>query len=516
LTRVLDLDAAMAYIMRTSLPDKAAIAATDLVALASEILSVLRADQFACLPDQDQSALLLHVVALYAASWHESANDVAHAAQPLFLRLVNACKCDLDLLVRLYDGMLFLHWCTTHSIEAQRTFAGGVVTPFVKALTRGEAMPPRPALQSVKKLRIAYLGQFCFEGGGNALGLVAMSCLQSLVAIGRYDVFLYAWLYHAPAFLDSARSIGATVRDFPAMDAATRLDAISDQMKRDEIDVVITDMNSAVPTALFLRRVAPVQIYLQLGLPFWPVPTIDSVMLGWHVEPSRIGFAAKQCHAVVPPWDIAALNPAVDALAVERERALFPAGQRIIGMYGRLAKVTPEYLEVAARLVSQHPDVVFAIGGSGDAAPIRRFVIARGLQDRFVIVDRFVDGHLWGHLLELFLDTWPLHGGYAVREVMAKGIPAISMMSDDMPNLSREKDPKLIATTPQAYEDLANRLLREPAWRQTCGNQARSIAQNLSERRRFSKELESAITKTVWRAATWPEKLRICVGWLRA
>ena len=76
------------------------------------------------------------------------------------------------------------------------------------------------------------------------------------------------------------------------------------------------------------------------------------------------------------------------------------------------------------------------------------------------IVLPFVDVNIVGHCIDLGIDTFPLHSGYSVLELMAKNIPVLakkdkflgSLISDRLPDALKATEDDLIAL----ITDLAN------------------------------------------------------------
>jgi len=131
---------------------------------------------------------------------------------------------------------------------------------------------------------------------------------------------------------------------------------------------------------------------------------------------------------------------------------------KLAGIYGRLAKITPDFLQVITELLARHPQLVVVFGGTGDAKWISEFIADHGLAGRLVLVNEYVDGHVWGHLLDVFLDTFPGEAGVAAREIMAKGKPIVCIRSAFT---EHERVPTLIADDPRGYVDLVSRLIED-------------------------------------------------------
>ena len=90
-----------------------------------------------------------------------------------------------------------------------------------------------------------------------------------------YDLHLLPWWFHDPAFTAPLKSLGVKVHDLSAETWTERLKKVEQAIAEIGIDVLITDINYALPTVVFERRAARVQIFYQLGMPFWPVHNVD-------------------------------------------------------------------------------------------------------------------------------------------------------------------------------------------------------------------------------------------------
>src|SRR5205823_7542996 len=120
------------------------------------------------------------------------------------------------------------------------------------------------------------------------------------------------------------------------------------------------------------------------------------------------GFERDKCFTIgTGPWDLPALAPPTDPDRVAAKRARFPNDTRLIGTYGRLAKISPEFLGVVTEILRQLPNVTVILGGTGDGTWIRQFIAEQGLAGRLELIDHYVDGHVWGQMLDVFLETFP-------------------------------------------------------------------------------------------------------------
>jgi hypothetical protein len=436
----------------------------DMDRLAAELrdqLTAPAADEF----DLDRKlAWAEAVLEIYMNNVHPSARTLIPALEALFHRALAAGQVDLDTFC-VFDHLLYLfYWYWSSTWEEMRGIAEGMMKPAAAAIRDGavRGLPvivPHPL--GPEPLRLGYLAESAQLGNPVGRGVGDLMELLSLYFPDTYRLVLYAWDKYDDAFLAPLTDQGITVRRFAATPMSERIAAVAEAIGADRIDILITDMNFALPAVLFERRAAPVQIFFQTGLPYWPLANIDGVFRVEFYDPRLDDFEPDICFDLgLGAWQQRGYDyaPPVEPARIAAERARFPDAPTLIGTYGRLAVITPDFLEIIIALLARHPQLVVVLGGTGEGKWIRDFIDARGLAaGRFVLIDEFVDGHVWGHMLDLFLDT-SYGATSAGREVMAKGKPIVCMRT---PTTERERAPMLIADTPAMYIDLVSRLIED-------------------------------------------------------
>jgi len=435
------------------------------------------------------TAAIRHGHAYYAWSWDAR----AVALVPAVTRAIEAWAAAPDphcpALLELSDFLFFIGWCFEASNRAQCR----IVLPGMRAAARGFARgalgapgprrgPPRIALLCM------------FASTGNPMTLGPRVLIEALTGSpDQYDITLIAWRFADDTFLNSMKARGVTV-------VRTGGDTAEDQLAQAEAalravapDILVTDMNNAVPLAVVSRRAAPAQIFLSSGMPAFPAFSLDAVFDSFGIGAADTGWERARLLPFRPPWDLIALSPPEERDMLAAERAALPAGRPLFGCYGRLVKLTDGYLRAVERILLAVPDARFVAGGTGDPAPILAFAGSSPVGDRIHVQARFVPGHAWGRLLDLFLDTWPLTGGESVRETMAKGCPVVALHSDEMPALDLQRDPALLAQDWDGFVAAAVRLLRDPLAREVAGRNAAAFAQRMADPEPFRRDVEQAI-----------------------
>ena len=398
-------------------------------------------------------------------------------------------KATLNLLCILFDFHYFVVWCFTASNEAQCQLS----IPVMRRLGERFAEDRRnPTLRSMygQRPRVVWLATYAESPGPISATLRLFSA--ALIA-GDCDLIVYAWREHDEAFLYWLREQGATCRVLNEARPQLVIEAIERQLDVDGPDVVIADMNIAVPMALFARRAAPAQIFLQAGPPAWPSPGLDAVFNSFGFDSDLAGWGSALEFPLNPPWDVDALTGSVSKEELAAERDSFPQNFRLIGSYGRLVKITSEYLRAAEGVLKRCPKVGVVLGGTGDAAHIREFRAQSPVGDRIFLEERFVSKHVWGRMLDIFLDTSPITGGESAREMLAKGKPVVTLQNMEMPAILRQRDPAFIAADWTEYENLVVGLLIDPVSYTQASVSAKALASRMSDPGPFTDSLNRDI-----------------------
>lgn len=472
-------------------------------AFAEEIAELLRDPGFVLLPPDERAWVFAQIEHIFAQTKHSSGKSLIEAVEPQLEALADDPSPHLTALCTAYDLLYFLYWCWNNSIDEQVSFGTNVVRPFSAAIRRSSPVVEANLRPLRDKPVVGLLAQLLSPTPGNALATVNQLILRSILASG-YRAVLFAWAAYDPETIAKVEALGVEVFAIPRSSATNSVErCISDTetaIRNVDPDVLITEMNSAIPAVLFERRVARVQIYSQHGLPFWPLKNIDAIFNHWGIAPEKYGIAPERCFSLPTPFDLPEYRQSIDPEVVKAERAKFPPG-KLIGCYGRISKVTPAYVRAAARIVEGLDDVTVLIGGAGDARPVRRAVEETGLGHKFVIVEGFVDGQLWGYLLDVFLDTYPQPGGLAVMEAIAKGMPIVYMEDPNVPSFSEFKAPALTAFDEDGYVEIARKLLVDNSFYQEMVAGTRSLSEGRPGEENYAAAMGAAIRASLSRYA---------------
>ena len=181
---------------------------------------------------------------------------------------------------------------------------------------------------------------------------------------------------------------------------------------------------------LFTTRTAANQIYWSHGNSAYDLDGIDKRIS--HFEHFSNEYEFKTFNI---PIDLEYYNPKIDEEVIIKEREKYPKDKKILGMIGRLVKIdNDDYLSTIAKIMQKNTDTVFIVAGPGDNTSIKNKIKKYNLSDRFYFPG-FVDTHIYGNIIDLYLDPFPLGGGEALGEFIYKGKPFVAFVPENRRHL---------------------------------------------------------------------------------
>jgi predicted O-linked N-acetylglucosamine transferase (SPINDLY family) len=282
-----------------------------------------------------------------------------------------------------------------------------------------------------------------------------------------------------------------TIRSFPQEGNYSRVDEIAASLRKDQVDVVITEQNRSIAAALFAQRVAPLQIWADTGFPFWGLQSLD-----WTLSPAASGPPDMTTRKSRLTWrqDAATLKSPTDLSKVAAIRRKFPEDVFILGVFVRLVKLNETFLRFLGKLLAAEPAFRLIIAGTGHASAVQKFMTKPEHARRITFLHENVDLNIYAQVIDVMCDSFPFIGGNACREVAAHGTPVVSMLGTAWDTLLRDdRSPDLLATDMQGYIDRVKRLYRDHEFR----DRQRQIALNMFEQqidpKRMIDDVEAAI-----------------------
>lgn len=252
----------------------------------------------------------------------------------------------------------------------------------------------------------------------------------------------------------------------------------------DGIDVLIGTGGWEQNVFLFATRSAPVQVYWSHGNYVYDVDGIDYRIMH-SMKASIVASELKEgheFHLFPAAMDKQFYIPEVDMNKMKEIRSRYPKEALILGFIGRMIKMeSDEYLEAVAAIMKQNANTIFLACGPGGRDAIQMKVKQFGLADRFFF-EGFVDPHVYGYVIDLFMDTFPLGCGESLNEFCAKGRAFVSLQPEQVSPEERKNYPfceSSITFSNENYIEVADHLLKDEECRKKIASIVGKFAEGL-------------------------------------
>ena len=238
----------------------------------------------------------------------------------------------------------------------------------------------------------------------------------------------------------------------------------------EHIDILIGMHSRPEYNFLFTTRTAPRQVYWSHGNYMYDIDAIDIKIL--HSDEANtqsvISREGHQFHPFLMRYDLQTLAPDVNSQELQALKQKYSQYSAVLGSIGRLSKLNNDlYLNAVAKIMHQNKNTVYLACGSGDQHDIQNKVTKLGISDRFIFTGH-VDSHLYGSVIDLYLNTFPNSSGESLNEYMAKGGLSVILLEENHPviqnlfkNNKQNEYRRIHAYSIEDYIQLANKILND-------------------------------------------------------
>jgi len=457
----------------------------------SDVCTLLANPYFHMLPAGRRAATIIALHDTLMSAPSPDLVPVAELGLRQFRKMLEDSALSVPQAMGVFDALHSMYFSGVSDVLDLRRF-DYIVPLFEDWLKQKQAVQKSPRkIHEGGPLTIAYFLHTAHFDRGNAVSPLIVLLAGIHAKAPNRRVLLYLVQYVAPGFQEKVENLGFDVRTFSQGRGYERMEDIARALRDDGVDVVITEQNRAVATALYAQRVAPLQMWLDTGFPFWGLKSLD-----WTYSPNKEGFPDNQrrvsglfCHQ---PSSV--MQRETDSLEVERIRKGFPPGSFVLGVFVRLIKINKNVFDLLCRLLAAQPAFQLLIAGTGDAAHVRAFIADSACRDRILFLNENVDLQVYGKAIDVMCDTFPFIGGHACREVGAQGTPVVSMLGTAWDTVLREeRNPELLADNPESYLAIVMRLFDDPDFRERQKNIALKTFADRADPERTISDLEAGI-----------------------
>lgn len=186
-----------------------------------------------------------------------------------------------------------------------------------------------------------------------------------------------------------------------------------------QIDIMVGCVNGYdIMNFLFATRTAPLQMYWSHGDFHYNVVGIDR-RISHFIRPNPFNYQK---------FDVTILEAFLkpDEEKHRQEAAMirqqWPDDFVILGSIGRLVKMDNDaYMSTLAEIMNQHKNTLYLACGTGNEESIKQKIVKYKIpQERFFFTG-FINPHVYGYVIDIYLNTFPETGGESVNEFLSKG-----------------------------------------------------------------------------------------------
>ena len=210
---------------------------------------------------------------------------------------------------------------------------------------------------------------------------------------------------------------------------------LREHLRETETDVcVILGTLSGIFVFLLGLRVAPIQIWWSQKYHGLKFDHIDGYLTLGGFEPHR-EIQGRSWRCVPGLFGPEITLPADSSAMAEagRVRASLLDGRfsKIAGVVGREEKLdNDDYWDCIAKILKQHPEMLFIWSGRSERRTIKQRIEARGLADRCRFVG-WVNTKVYVNVVDIYLDSFPFPGGHTLIEAIMANKPVVSLVTKE-------------------------------------------------------------------------------------
>lgn len=240
--------------------------------------------------------------------------------------------------------------------------------------------------------------------------------------------------------------------------------AIKEVLNADNISILISPNNGyGISDFILASRSAKKQIYYSHGNFVYDVFCVDSKMTHICQNKRHITHEGYEFYGVPVKMLERFYNPPLDAQVREKITQIrneFPQDSVILGTIGRLTKLnSKEYWQCVVEIMQRYPQSIYLACGGGNQSLISECITSCFTQEaeakeflQRVYFTGYVDSGIYGHIIDIWLDSFPLEQGESRIEYVAKG--GLSIVLSKIPQEQRIENTK---TSLKQWQNIPNK-----------------------------------------------------------
>ncbi|STP11951.1 Uncharacterised protein [Helicobacter mustelae] len=205
------------------------------------------------------------------------------------------------------------------------------------------------------------------------------------------------------------------------------------KMLEDQVEVLISPNNGyGISDFLLAARVCHKQIFWSHGNFVYDHAYLDGRVTHICGGQPKILHEGYEFVGIPVKMDNAFYNPCIPEHLVRQARVPYPLDAKILGNMGRLVKIDSlPFLQTVIEILRANKSCIFLACGAGNVEEIQQKItqIDKDMLSRFYFPG-FVDSRIFGHVIDLWLDSFPMQQGESRAEYAAKGKPTLILTQE--------------------------------------------------------------------------------------
>ncbi len=210
--------------------------------------------------------------------------------------------------------------------------------------------------------------------------------------------------------------------------------SLRQRIQEDEVEFLISPNNGyGISDFLLATRTSLKQIFWSHGNFVYDMPMIDLKITHICGNQAQISHQDFLFNGIPTRMQDRFYHPKIDAKILQNVRSLYPQDAYILGNIGRLVKIDDqEYLACIIEILKEHPNTIFLACGAGNQEEIKAKIkaIDEAMLSRFFFPG-YVDSAIYGYVIDLWLDSFPMQQGESRIEFSAKGRPSLVLSKEE-------------------------------------------------------------------------------------
>ncbi|GAX87609.1 conserved hypothetical protein [Lebetimonas natsushimae] len=298
----------------------------------------------------------------------------------------------------------------------------------------------------------------------------------------NYEIFVYSMNYvekqpDDKLWIEELKKLGITVytpqykfyQDGYFYNHLEKALDLREQILKDKIDILISFFGYAIPNFLFSTRTAPKQIFWSHGNCTSEIENIDLRISHFPQECKNYDWKIFDIQ-IDEEFLIGSQQNQIEAKKI-KEKLLKKFGKDtvILGTIGRFVKIdSNEYIKLIAEIMKQNPNTIYLACGHGNENSIKEKLKKYNIDKKRFIFNGMVNPHVYGWVIDIWPDSFPLGQGKSKDEFIAKKRPVIFHIKRKIK--SNKKNKVFIANDDKEYIEMVTALIKNAKKREEIGN----------------------------------------------